>query len=319
MTTNLQQEFLKLKERLDMVEQDFQKKESEIQQKSEKFSSIDKIIEEIIKENDYVIRLNIGGKIFTTRLSLLAANKDTLFYSIIFKYAESGNIPNEIFIDRNYEHFSIVFEYLRYKKISLTKYNKTERDEIKKDLEFYGIDIFSKNKKETIDLEWDMVTSKSGACSIDLQEKGLLKVHSNTCYTHFKTDHIFTNENFVVEFNSKVTQRDNYYYIGIMNENYDTTNSCNCCNPKNCYYFQKDGSVHINGSRIQTSMPWKDSADLIIGMKVILSEKVIYFYKDSPENEIGPYSITCGTKFTVYAAHCNSGNGELLISDCYLI
>jgi hypothetical protein len=319
MTRNLQQELLKLKERLEMVEQDFQKKEMEIQLKSEKFTSIDKIIEEIIKENDYVIRLNIGGKIFTIRLSLLAANKDTLFYSIIFKYAESKNFPKEIFIDRNYKHFSIIFEYLRFKKISLTKYQKTERDEIRKELEFYGIDIFSKNKKVSIDLEWDMATSKTGACTVDLQDKRLLKVHSTTCYTHFKTNHIFTNENFVVEFNSKVTQRDNYYYLGIMNENYNTSSSCNCCNPTNCYYLQKDGSVHINGSKITTTMLWNDTPDLIIGMKVLLSEKLIYFYKDSPENEIGPYTITTGTNFTVYAGHCNSGHGDLLITDCYLL
>jgi hypothetical protein len=319
MTRNLQQELLKLKETLEIVEQDFQKKELEIQQKSEKFTSIDKIIEDIIKQNDYVIRLNIGGKIFTTRLSLMAANKDTLFYSIIFKYAQSQNFPKEIFIDRNYIHFPIILEYLRYKKISMTKYQKSERDEIKKELEFYRIDLFSKSKKVPIDLEWDQLSSKSAAFTVDMNDSRLIKIHSTSCYTHFITNYKFTNENFVVEFQSNVTQRDNYYYIGIMNELYNTASSCNCCNPTNCYYLQKDGSVHINGSRTTSSLNWSDSSNLIIGMKVLLSEKMIYFYKDTPENEIGPYAITSGSSFRVYIGHCNSGNGELFINECYLL
>jgi hypothetical protein len=53
-----------------------------------------------------------------------------------------------------------------------------------------------------------------------------------------------------------------------------------------------------------------------ISMKVLLREKQIYF--SIPDKvELGPYNIVSGNNFRVVAGHCNSGNGELIISDCY--
>ena len=228
--------------------------------------------------------------------------------------------PKEFFFDRNYTHFPLVLEYLRHKIVCLKNYSKIEKEDIMEEFEFFGIDLFSRGKKHAeIDIEWDQGLSKAGTCTVNSEDGRSLTVNSTTCYTHFVTNKLFNSENFVIELESTVTQTDNYYYIGIYNQNYNLSSNCGCCNPANAYYIQCDGSVHINGVRTEnTGFAW-NSSPCIIGLRVLLNENQIYFYKDSPVNEIGPFNIASGNDFRVYAGHCNTGNGKLNIQTCYSI
>jgi len=131
----------KIKDVMKDLEVDFYNKDKELQEQSLKFTSVDKIINDTIKEDDYKIKINIGGKIFTLRLSQLVTHKDTLFYFIIFNYVKTHEFPKEIFIDRNYTYFHVIIEYLIFNSISLCKYNAQDRQEIKKEFEFYGISL----------------------------------------------------------------------------------------------------------------------------------------------------------------------------------
>jgi hypothetical protein len=317
MTSIIRDDFTSIREKLLSIEKEFQERLTEVEIKTKDFRDLDRKLEEKKNEKDFPIKINVGGKIFVCKLSTILGVKDTIFYNLFANYVKQGlEIPKELFFDRNYTHFPIIMEYLRHKNISLKNYKKFEREDVIEELEFYGIDLFSKNKQE-LDIEWDMTLSKSGACSIK-DDPRILSVHSTGCYTHFVTNRVFTDENFIIEFESTVTQTDNYYYIGIINESYSTSGSCGCCNPSNSYYIQCDGSTHINANRGNSLLSWH-SQPCIIGMRVLLSDKTIYFYKDTPENEIGPFNIVSGTNFRVYAGHCNSGNGELKILTCRLI
>jgi hypothetical protein len=318
MQHNLKDDLVKIKDKLEFIQEEFNKKAEFIDEKSKKFKDIDNKFEEVKQINDFFVRVNVGGKNFLTRFSVLTSAKDTLFFSLFSKYIEDQNFPKELFFDRSYIHFPVVLEYLKYSKLSLNNYTSLEKEEIKQELEFYGIDLYARNKREEIDIEWNMSSSKIGACSIDSEDKKVLRVHSTTCYTHFVTDKKFSDENFIIEFDSTVSQNDTYYYIGLMNENYSLTGNCGCCTPANCYYIRCDGSILINGARHNSNLAW-NSQPVVIGMKVFLSEKQIYFYKDTPENEVGPFPITNGNNFTAYAGHCNSGNGNLKINACYRI
>lgn len=318
MTSIIKDDLLQLKDKLENIEKDFQTRLSEVEEKQKKYKEIDEKFQEMAKEKDFLIKINVGGKIFIVKLSTITAEKDTLFYKLFATYLDKdGDIPREYFFDRNYTHFPLVLEYLRNKKVSLKNYNKFEKEEIIDELDYFGIDLFKKGKKVEIDIEWDQNLSKSGACTVDTTDKRNVRIHSNTCYTHFLTNRTFSgSENFVIEFDSKVTQTDNYYYIGIANESYSTTGNCGCCNPANYFYLQCDGSVHINSTRTTpNNFAWY-GANVVIGMRVMLSEKQIYFYKDSPDNETGPYMLT-GNTFRVMAGHCNSGNGSITITTCY--
>src|SRR5690606_31961268 len=128
------------------------------------------------------------------------------------------------------------------------------------------------------DVAWDRNLSKAGVCTVDNNDERQIKLFGNTCYTHYLTNLEFTDENFVVEFESTVTKTDYNYYIGLINELYTTSNNCGCCNPPNAYYIRCDGTVHINSVNDNTSFNFQNSNKTIIGMRVMLSEKQIWFY-----------------------------------------
>jgi len=169
------------------------------------------------------------------------------------------------------------------------------------------------SKKEALDLLWDQGLSKQGVCTVTEDPK-VMRVHSNTCYTHFVTNMQFKEENFYVEIELNVQQTDDYFYIGIVNETYNYASNCMCCNPPNAFYVQCNGSIHINAqTHNNNSFAWR-SEKTIMGIKVLLSEKKIYFM--IPDKvEAGPYNIT-GNSFRVVSGHCNTGNGTLTILSC---
>ncbi len=153
-------------------------------------------------------------------------------------------------------------------------------------------------------------------CSYNNNEKKSLKVHSTCCYCYFMTNRTFDSEDgdFIIEFESTVTQTDNYFYFGIINELFNKESSCFCCTTDNSNYIQCDGSIITNSIRSNnTDMAWRGN-NVCLGMKVLLSQKQIYFYlKDGPEK--GPFDIV-GNSFRVVSAHCNTGNGTIDIVEC---
>lgn len=320
MTSIIKNDLLTLKEKMEEIEKDMAVRLKEVEGKAQKYSEID---EKLKETKDRQIRINVGGKVFITKLSVLLSVKDTLFYNYMGTLIDSQKeIPKEIFFDRNYSLFPIVLDYLRYHQINLKSLNKFEREEIVDELDFYGIDFFkTKGKKLEYQVFWDQNASKSGVCTVSNSDERLINIYGNTCYTHYLTNHNFTDEDFVVEFESSVTKTDFYYYIGLINENYSTTSNCGCCNPANCYFIKCDGTVHTNGTNHNSnpSFYFQNTANTVIGMKVKLTERKIWFYVNCPENETGPYNIISGTRFKIYAGSCNGCNGQLKINTCYAI
>lgn len=314
----LKDDLLSLKGKLETIEIEFEKRLVEVEEKQKKFKEIENKFDEIIKTKDSWIKLNIGGKIFKTKLSTLLSIKDTLFYNLLSLHIENNtDIPNEIFIDRSFENFDLILDFIRNKNVNIKGKDKLQRLQIIDDFDFYGLDHFKQGKKNEVDIEWDQSLSKAGACTVDINDGRILKVHSTGCYTHFVTNKLWNNDNFQIELESTVTQTDNYYYIGLVNESYSMTGNCMCCNPPNSFFIKCDGNVYISqASYPMSNLSW-NSQNVTIGMKVYLDEKKIYFYVEG-KGECGPYTIT-GSNFRVVAGHCNSGNGNLKITNCFLI
>ena len=66
--------------------------------KADKWANIDEEAERIIKSDNHVVYLDIGGKKFQTKIDTLLSIKDTLFYKLILD--GKLNLKEEIFIDR---------------------------------------------------------------------------------------------------------------------------------------------------------------------------------------------------------------------------
>ena len=311
-----------LKTKLSNIEKDFTEKLADVAEKELINKRCEEKLMELIESKQTpLINLNIGGRIFNTRLATLLSVKDTLFYKTFSKMVEEGTkIPEEIFFDRSYVHFDLILNYLRTKTFNIKSYNRFEKEDIREEVAFYGLSEFVNiSKREEYEIEWDGGLSKSGNFTISPSDKRTIKIHSTTCYTHFVTNRAFTNEDFQIELEVAVTQSDTYLYVGLYNSSYSLTGNCGCCNPSNAWYIQCDGSLHMSGTRTENKQVAWNSSKIIIGMKVYLSQKKFYFYfPEKSDLELGPYNIQ-GNSFRVYAGHCNTGNGEIKILDCYAI
>ncbi len=318
---DLKKDLMGLKSKLENIEKGFNEKLTDVSDKEQRDKRIDEKISEIVQaKTQPAVHLNIGGKIFATKLSTLLSCKDSIFYKNLSQYIDNeSNIPEEIFYDRSYAHFDIILNYLRTNTFNIKSLNRFEKEDIREEVEFYGLSsILDISKRQEYDIEWDQSLSKSGACTVDSTEKRLIKIHSNTCYTHFVTNKLWTNEDFQIELEVAVTQSDSYLYVGIYNSSYSLSGSCGCCNPTNCVYIQCDGSVHTNSTKTNNNQVAWQSQKIIIGMKVFLeTQKNVYFYfPEKNDLEIGPYKLT-GSNFRIYSGHCNNGNGTIRILDCW--
>ncbi len=319
----LKGDLLGLKSRVEVVEQEFQDKLKLVEKKEAAFKELDLSVQELLSnEKNKTIKLDIGGKIFITKLSTLLSVKDTVFYRVIGDYiCKNQEIPEFLFFDRSFEFFELILNYLRFQQFSLKKYNKYEKEDIKAEVEYYGLsESLSLSKKSDIDIEWDQALSKSGMFTIDQDDKKKIKLHTTTCYTHFVTNKLFKDEDFQIDLEVNVQQSDTYLYVGIYNSSYSLSGNCGCCNPPHAYFVQCDGTTHINSiTKSNPNASWK-STKVLISIRVYLSDpanKKIYFaFPEKNDIELGPYTIT-GNDFRVYAGHCNTGNGEIIIQECF--
>jgi hypothetical protein len=63
--------------------------------------------------NKNKIKLNVGGKIFTTTLNTLTTEKNTFFNSMFSEqFKPQPDEDGEFFIDRNPEYFHLILDYL---------------------------------------------------------------------------------------------------------------------------------------------------------------------------------------------------------------
>jgi hypothetical protein len=172
-----------LRNKLMNLEKDFTLKLNEVEIKEKKFKEMDLKVDEIISKNDSVITLNVGGKIFQTKLSTLLSVKDTIFYRLLGSFIESGSeISKELFFDRSYHYFPLILDFLRTKKYSINGYGKFYLDDILKETEYYGISEISNHilemQKEIEFVNWEAAPrySTAGTHNLqDLKDKSLMK------------------------------------------------------------------------------------------------------------------------------------------------
>ena len=109
-------------------------------------------VEELRKEVLHKVKLNIGGKLFTTTQSTLSKYPTSMLgcmfsgrYSIKDQMDEDGSI----FIDRSPKHFEAVLDFLRDNDVFISKDEDPQRCyELEKEANFYGLpDMMEAMKK----------------------------------------------------------------------------------------------------------------------------------------------------------------------------
>jgi hypothetical protein len=96
------------------------------------------IIREIIKQNgELVVQINVGGKIFMTKLSTLLNVKGSLFEKIILsQFYDKGE---EFFFDRSPRMFNYILNFMRYRYLNLSNFTNKELVDLRIEADYYGI------------------------------------------------------------------------------------------------------------------------------------------------------------------------------------
>ena len=129
-------------EKIQKEVEDLDKKKKEVEE-AQKFETIKNKLETTAKNAKEKVKLNIGGKIFTTSLTTLNQVNGT-FFSAMFseQFNTEPDEDGEYFIDRDSVYFSIILNHLRYpnQKVDFNSYSEKELELIMLEIEFYGIE-----------------------------------------------------------------------------------------------------------------------------------------------------------------------------------
>lgn len=137
-TITIRDELMNMKLRLESLEEDLTKQLVEAEVKFQKWNEIDKEVEEMRQNQTDIITLNVGGKIFQTKMDTLLSIKDTYFYKIIV--SKKVDLLDPIFIDRNYRLFRYILSYLRYQKVNVSSLDTIDIEELLEEANFYDIE-----------------------------------------------------------------------------------------------------------------------------------------------------------------------------------
>jgi hypothetical protein len=133
----LKEELYALKDRLDKVEVNLRSQIAELTTKEKKLNVLDEIAERKKKTENLIIKFNICGKKFMTKVATLLSTKDTLFYKMII--SGEVNLHEEIFFDRSPKYFSFILDFLRTKKINLKRFKKKELENLHREADYFEI------------------------------------------------------------------------------------------------------------------------------------------------------------------------------------
>jgi hypothetical protein len=126
------------KDKLFQIEKQLQLETSKVAEKVKIWENEEASLNNIIKEKgNQIIKFNVSGKCFKTKLSTLANLKETLFYKMIL--SSTNELNNTLYFDRDHFYFEIILNFLRYKTIDYSRFNHVEKRLLLIEAEYFEI------------------------------------------------------------------------------------------------------------------------------------------------------------------------------------
>jgi len=123
------------------ISKDLETRIQELEKKEENHRASEKLMEQNIANAKQKIKLDIGGKHFTTSRTTLLRFKDSYFYSMLANGQWKPDEDGTYFIDRNPKYFDILLDYMRTGEISLEKLDEEGLKKIQRDAEYFQIPL----------------------------------------------------------------------------------------------------------------------------------------------------------------------------------
>jgi hypothetical protein len=140
--SNLKSDLEGVKDRIENLGDNLDLKLEVLQGKEEKWKKLDEEATRLKENQTEIVKFNVSGELFATRVETLLRVKDTLFYKIVL--SKKFDLSKEIFIDRSNKIFGYLLDYLRYGKLNYTRFNTEELEELKTEADYYElVDIVS--------------------------------------------------------------------------------------------------------------------------------------------------------------------------------
>jgi len=133
----LKDEVLANKVKLENIEKELETQIEQLHSKEENWMKIEEEVQEIVKRNNHIVRFNVGGKEFNTRLSTLVSIKETFFYRLV--HSQEFDLTEVLYFDRSPRYFSIILDFLRYKTLDLKRLSKDEKFDLRFEAEFFEV------------------------------------------------------------------------------------------------------------------------------------------------------------------------------------
>ena len=148
----LKEDLVTLKARLELIESQLEGEMKALEVRESKWNKLDKEVDKIIDTNDQVIKFNVSGQCFATRMSTLNSVPDTLFHKVV--NSKDLDLKKPIFFDRSPCVFQALLDFLRTKTINYKTFNKYELVELFQEADYYEVEEIANYLRErTKDVE----------------------------------------------------------------------------------------------------------------------------------------------------------------------
>ena len=194
-------------------------------------------IQAVNVRDDDLINLNVGGTKITTTRSTLCQVEDSLL-AAMFSGRWEDNIKRDqdgaVFFDFNPQHFILVLDYLRVKKIK-TLENPPPLPKVPEDQEksFNSLVRYLGLSNEIIAPSKIMPSEKFNSCSpgISIQEDGLVAVHDQTSeHKYVLGKNVYSEGTVNLKLKLESFKDNRWTFVGVAQENIAlrASNSCSC-------------------------------------------------------------------------------------------
>lgn len=146
--TPLKKDILDLKLEFELLENKFNEYALEIEKREKRWKNCEKKLEDLIKFNDAICTLNVGGQKFDVSLYHLKSRRNTLFYKQILKNEIQKN--KETFYDRDPIYFPLILNFLRTGSLKVEKLKEEEKEDLLNEAQFYEIRDLIDKLRETV-------------------------------------------------------------------------------------------------------------------------------------------------------------------------
>lgn len=177
-------DYTNLRDKLIVLENQLNAELSDISKKQTQWIVEEETIENVVKaRGNEIVKFNVSGREFKTKLKTLVTFKETFFYKLVLENC-IGSHP--IYLDRDSQMFEVILNYLRYGVIDYSRFDVSDKKILLFEADYYEVrDIVNYltlhlNDIQLVHMEinagYSYQGEKAGTNLIDdLEDKSLMK------------------------------------------------------------------------------------------------------------------------------------------------